>query len=195
MNPLEITATVLGIANIVLLIRQNIWCWPVGIAMVSLYVYIFYQAQLFSDMGLQVVYIVLQAYGWYYWLNGGRAVKDQVPITRITPRAAIGWAAAALLGTTLLGYGMATYTSAALPYWDATTTVLSLIAQYLLARKILENWALWVIVDVLSIGIYMIKGLYVTTFLYTVFLGMASNGYFVWRHNYLEARTAAVAEA
>lgn len=185
MGAMEIVATVLGIVSVGLLVRQNIWCWPTGIVMVTLYIFIFYDARLYSDMGLQVAYVVMQAYGWYHWLHGG-GEDEELPVTRVSTRGAFAWIVVAVAGTTGLGYAMDTWTDAALAYWDASTTVLSLIAQYLQARKILECWLIWIAVDVLAIGIYVAKDLHVTTILYAVFLGLATWGYLAWRASYRE---------
>jgi nicotinamide mononucleotide transporter len=176
---LEWIASALGIVSIALLVRQNLWCWPTGIGQVTLYIFIFYDARLYSNMGLQVAFVVLQAYGWIHWIFGGEA-RDTLPVTRIRTPGALLSGAATIAGTAGLGYGMNTYTDAALAYWDAATTAMSLVAQYLQARKIIECWLLWIAVDVLAIGIFAYQGLYVTTVLYAVFLGLASWGYRAW---------------
>lgn len=195
MSPIEIIAVVLGVTCVYLIIRQNIWCWPVGIAMVVLYAWIFYQARLYSDAGLQVIYVGLQAYGWYYWLTGRSASAARVLVIVLSAPWRVGWIAVAALGTGALGYVTSTYTDAALPYWDACTTVLSLVAQTLLSRKVLENWLIWITVDVLSIGIYTVKELYLTAGLYAVFLAMATWGLLAWQRAYDGQRDAGAAPA
>ena len=182
MDFIEPTATVLGIVSVTLLVRQNIWCWPTGIVMVTLYIFIFYDARLYSDMGLQVAYVVMQIYGWYYWVFGGEE-RNRLPVSRIAGSAALGWLGVMLAGTAGLGFLMDEYTDADLAYWDAATTVMSLVAQYLQAVKVLECWLLWIAVDVLAVGIYAYKGLVPTTVLYTVFLGLATWGYIEWRRS------------
>ncbi len=191
MDPFEITAACFGLLCVWLVIRQNIWCWPTGLVMVTLYIVIFYQARLYSDMGLQVVYIVLQVYGWWYWLRGGREAQPP-PVTRLSRGGWLLWPAVALAGTAILGFTMHRYTDADLPYPDAATTVLSLIAQYLMARKILESWLAWIIVDVLAIGIYLAKELYPTAVLYAVFLVLATLGLIAWTRS-IQARSATAA--
>ncbi len=179
MTTIEAIASLFGLLCVWLTVRQNIWCWPVGLVMVSLYIWIFYQAKLYSDMGLQVVYVALQIYGWMHWLRGGPR-DSTLPITRLDRGRVVLWIVVAGIGTALLGSGMARWTDASVPYWDAATTVLSLVAQYLLARKVLENWPFWITVDVLAIGIYTVKELYITAGLYVVFLGLASWGWIAW---------------
>jgi nicotinamide mononucleotide transporter len=190
MSTIELVATVFGLASVLLTIRQNIWCWPTGLIMVFLYIFIFYEAKLYSDMGLQVIYVVLQIYGWYHWLHGGRD-KTELKVMRIGRRGAVAWALVAVAGTAGLGYTMRTFTNASLPYWDAAATVMSLIAQWLMVRKALESWAIWIAVDVLSIGIYLAKALYPTTVLYVAFLVLATMGLFAWRKSWKQAQKAA----
>lgn len=194
MSTIEIIATLSGLACVILTIRQNIWCWPTGLLMVSLYIAIFYQAKLYSDMGLQVVYIVLQIYGWHQWLHGGPK-NSRLAVRSIGPGTFAAWCAAAVVLTAGLGLTMQRYTDAALPYWDATTTVLSLIAQYLMARKVIESWLLWITVDVLSIGIYIVKDLHLTAGLYSVFLVLATLGFLAWKKDLTKSPRQATATA
>ncbi len=180
---IEITAVLLGIANITLLMRRSIWNYPFGIAMVSLYAFIFYEAKLYSDMGLQGFFFVIQIYGWWYWYRG-MSEDGQIKVRLLAPGTYPVYLLVAIFGVIALGTGMARLTDAALPYWDATTTVLSVIAQFLLARRRLENWIVWILVDVIAIGIYFAKGLYPTMVLYAIFLVMASGGLGLWWRAY-----------
>ena len=182
MSVIEIVAVCFGVACVWLTIRQNIWCWPTGLVQVVLFIWIFYQAKLYSDVMLHVVYVVLGFYGWWYWLHGGREAK-QLPVTRLPSKHLVLWIMLGAAGTAALGGAMARYTDAALPYWDAATTVLSLVAQYLLARKVLENWEFWIVVDVIAVGVYLTKELYLTSGLYAVFLILAVIGLITWMRN------------
>jgi len=182
MSLVEIVATAFGLLCVWLTVRQNIWCWPTGLVMVTLYIYIFYGVRLYSDMGLQVIYVFLQIYGWVHWARGGTKEK-KLPVTRISRTEALFWVVTAAAAVAALGWVMKHKAGAALPYWDAVTTVLSLVAQYLMARKLLESWLVWITVDVLSIGIYNVKGLHLTAGLYAVFLGLATAGFFAWRRS------------
>jgi len=186
---LEHIAVACGLANIYLTVRQNIWCWPVGVVMVSLYMYIFFHAKLYSDAGLQVFFLVMQFYGWYEWTRG--PVEHAKSLSAIKRLSARGWtltAACVLAGTAGLGGVMRYFTDAALPYPDAFTTTLSVIAQFQLTRKILENWTLWIIADVVYIGVYSIKSLYWTAALYFVFLVLCVLGYKEWKASTAAAR-------
>jgi nicotinamide mononucleotide transporter len=186
MSILEAIAVVFGISCVILTIRQHMACWPTGLIMVVLYIWIFYEAKLFSDMALQVVYIFLQIYGWHHWASGGSR-ENPLPVSLLGWKARAGWLVAAAIGASALGYGMHRWAGAALPYWDAAAAVLSLIAQWFLARKVLESWILWIAVDLLSIGIYGVKGLYLTMGLYVVFLGLAIGGLFAWKKELRQA--------
>lgn len=189
MSWIEIIASVLGLACVVLTVRRHIACWPTGLAMVILYVFIFYEAKLYSDMLLQVVYIFLQMYGWYAWLHGG-ADREPLVITQLPAWHALGWTVAGVLTAAALGGAMHVYTDASFPYLDAAATVASLIAQFLLGRKVLQSWLVWIVVDVLSIGLYLAKELYPTAALYLVFLGLATWGWVEWSSAWKEAATA-----
>ncbi|HVD92427.1 MAG TPA: nicotinamide riboside transporter PnuC [Vicinamibacterales bacterium] len=179
---LEKIAVAAGLANVYLTVRQNIWCWPVGVVMVSLYIYIFFQAKLYSDAGLNVFFLVMQFYGWYEWTRGPvEHARSLRPVTRLSRRGGIVTIAGVLAGTVVLGTGMHQHTDAALPYPDAFTTMLSVFAQFLMTRKILENWTLWMIADVIYIGVYLIKSLYWTAGLYVVFLVLCVQGYREWK--------------
>jgi len=180
MSNLELIGATLGLISVWLTVRQNIWCWPTGLVMVALYSVIFFRARLYADAGLQAVYFALQIYGWYEWMRGGKD-RGRLEVTQITLRLGVWLAVVAALATSLMGYGLATRTDAALPYWDSLATVLSLIAQWMLARKLIENWLVWITVDLLSIGIYMAKALYPTMALYAAFLVLAVLGWVEWR--------------
>lgn len=185
MNPLEAAGTALGLANLWLTRQQNILCWPVGIACVICYGFVFAEARLYSDLLLQGVYIVLQAYGWWLWARGARRARHTLiserPITRLSAGAWMIWLTVAAGGAAVLGTLMAAYTRADLPYWDAAPTTLSLIAQYLQAKKVLDSWALFIAANVIFIGVYLVKDLHLTAGLFAVSTVLAVSGWFAWR--------------
>jgi len=176
---IEVAATVFGLLCVWLTIRQNIWCWPTGLVQVLLFIVIFYEVKLYSDLILHVIYVVMQLYGWHHWLHGGRD-RATLIVTGQSRSAVLTWVAVTICGTVGWGYAMASFTDAAVPYGDAFTTVASLVAQWLMARKKIESWFFWIAVDVVAIGVYLYKALYVTSGLYAVFLVMATAGYFAW---------------
>ncbi|MBN1675622.1 MAG: nicotinamide mononucleotide transporter [Kiritimatiellae bacterium] len=175
----EGAAAIFGLICVRLFIRQHIWCWPTGLVQVLLYIAVFYHAKLYSDLILHVIYVIMQLYGWYNWLHGGRARSELRVTTLSVPRLG-AWVGVGLLGTALWGWPMSLIGAAA-PYPDAFTTVMSLIAQWLLTRKKLESWGFWIAVDVVAIGVYLYKGLHMTAGLYAVFLVLAVNGLIEWR--------------
>ena len=196
MSWMEITATIFGLACVWLTVKANIWNWPVGLVQVFLYIFVFWQAKLYSDAGLQVVYIIVGIYGWWYWLHGSKN-KTEVQITSIyNPKRwsvqnlyrneLLRWTLIAVLGTGLWGWIMATHTDAACPYADGFVVVTSLVAQWLMAKKKLESWWFWIAVDVMAVDVYLYKDLYFTSALYAVFLGLAITGYFAWKKTFQE---------
>jgi nicotinamide mononucleotide transporter len=184
MGVIEAVAVFFGFLCVWLTIKENIWCWPAGLVQVTLFIYIFYEVKLYSDLILHVIYVFVQFYGWYHWLYGGRD-RGPLAVTRLGRRGQLGWPALVVFGFLLWGYLMASHTDAALPYADAFTTVASLVAQWLMARKKLESWLFWILVDLVAIGIYWSKGLYMTSGLYLAFLIMATIGFLVWRNSWL----------
>ncbi len=186
---IELIAVFFGIINVYLLTRQNIWAWPAGIIMVSIYVYIFFVSKLYSDFILHIIYVILNVYGWWYWsqksTKNGQDGKDAptVPVTHLSNMAIAGWTALIVAGTGIWGYIMDTHTDADFAYFDAFTTVASLVAQYLLARKKLENWIIWIVVDLVAINIYFLKGLYFTSALYGIFLALCVLGLIEWKRS------------
>lgn len=179
MNPLEIIAVALGLANIGLLVRRSIWNYPFGMAMVALYLVIFWEARLYGEAVLQVFFFVVQGWGWWLWARAG-GLTQMVTVTWMDTRARAA-ALALVAGSSLgIGWAMARFTDAALPFADATIAGASVVAQVLLALRRVENWALWIAIDVLSVGVYLNRELYLTAGLYVVFLGFAAAGLIAW---------------
>lgn len=189
MNLYEAAGVAFGIIYIVLATRQNIWCWPTGIINVGLFIVVFYQSRLYADMGLQVIYLVLSVYGWYEWLHGGQD-HTELKVTRVPRSALLGGLAAGLLFVPLLGSILRQATNADLPYMDSSLTSFSLVAQFYQTRKWIENWILWIAVDVIYVGMYIYKQLYLTAGLYGVFVILATLGYAEWRKSLPKASEA-----
>jgi len=187
---LESTAVAFGIISVFLSVRQHIWSWPTAIVNVLLYVLVFRDAKLYADMGLQVVYFVLSVYGWYEWLYGGEN-RTVLKVSRATPRSMVTLTAIALVSVAALGTFLARSTDAALPYMDSATTSTSLVAQWMMTRKVLENWAVWMAVDVVYVGMFIFKHLYLTAGLYAVFFVLAAMGLREWKASWEADRAAA----
>lgn len=180
MSYYEIIGAALGLVSVWLTVKENIWLWPTGLVSVCFYIIVFFQAKYYANMGLQVVFIALQIYGWYEWLYGGKD-RGRLKISRTSLRLGFLLAAVAFVATVVMGYLLATYTDASLPYWDSAATVLSLIAQWMLAKKLIENWILWIVVDVITVGLGLHNNLLLTTVLYVAFLVLAVAGLVEWR--------------
>jgi nicotinamide mononucleotide transporter len=180
MNPIEATAVAFGIASVFLSARQNVWSWPLGIVNVALYVIIFHDAKLYADMGLQVVYIVLAAYGWWNWLHGG-ADHGALRVSSVPPREAVLLAVAFVAGTAALSTLLARTTDASLPLADSALTAASLVAQYMMTRKYVECWLVWIVADVGYVAMFIYKSLWLTAGLYLVFCALAVVGWRQWR--------------
>ncbi len=180
MTFIEIIAVILGLLSVFLVTRQNVWCYPLGIISVFIYIFIFYEVKLYADMGLQVFFIVLQAYGWYEWLYGGEK-KTALKVSWGTKTMYGLTTLFVVIATVALGSILHKLTDASLPYIDSLLAVLSMAAQWMMAKKYIENWILWTIVNIGSIAMYGMKELYLTMFLFAVYLVLAIVGYGEWK--------------
>lgn len=179
MSPIEAVATLLGLANVTLVVRRSLWNYPFALAMVSLYAVIFLRERLYSDALLQGFYFVVNGYGWWNWRRA-RADAGEVPVVMLPARARVGWGICAALAA--LGWGalMHRMTDAAFPWWDGTIAVLSIVAQILQSRRAWECWPLWIAVDLLAIPLFLVKGLWLTAALYCLFLALSVWGAIDW---------------
>lgn len=177
---IEIIGVLSGAICVLLAVKENVWNWPVGILNNVFFLVLFWNSKLYADSGLQVFYIAISIYGWWHWLYGGRE-HTQAPIARTTRGEACIVAVAAAAAAALLYYVLRHYTDSNVPLGDALTTALSLAAQYLLGRKQIENWLVWIVADVIYIGLYCYKSLYLTALLYVVFIALCVAGYVRWQ--------------
>jgi nicotinamide mononucleotide transporter len=182
-NSVEISAAICGFICIFLLVKGNIWNFAFGFVQVTLYVWVFYQAKLYSDAGLHVVYMALQIYGWWHW-SKNLATATTVTVLSMDYKKLSLYALVALLSAAVLGTLMHKYTDASFAYADAFTTCASLVAFVLMTRRYIVNWLFWIVVDVVAIGVYFQKGLYPTAILYACFLIMAIIGLYAWQKQY-----------
>ena len=187
---LEAIAVIFGIVSVYLSTRQNIWSWPTALINVSLFSALFLRSGLYSDTGLQVVYFVLSVYGWYEWLYGG-AGRTAIAVSRTSSRTWVVLGGLAVIMWALLGTITSRLPGTALPYVDAATTTVSLIAQWMMTRKLIENWLIWIAVDVVYVGMFIFKGLYLTAFNYGIYLALAVFGYLAWKRSLETASSSA----
>lgn len=193
MSPIEILAVVATLASVWLSVRRNILTWPTGIIGVSAYFVVFLRTRLYADMALQVLFFVQCSYGWWAWRRSEQRAEPPIRTLSLRGRvatvggvAALAWVAGALLTR---------YTNASAPYWDATASVLSITANQMLARRLLENWVLWMVADALYVAIFLWKGLYLSAALYALFLGMVIAGLRRWTREYRAGARGSVAIA
>ena len=183
MSGLEVLAVVLAIAYLMLAIRQNIWCWPCAAVSTACYVYLFIDARLYMESLLNVFYLAMAFYGWYSWARpGGR--DSTLPVTRYPLRAHV--IAILVIGALagLFGYLLATYSDAAYPYIDSMTTWAAIWTTFLVARKVLENWWYWLVIDTVSIFLYWDRGLQLTALLFALYVVMIPFGLLSWTRSY-----------
>ncbi|KDD70608.1 aminotransferase [Pseudomonas mandelii PD30] len=180
MSGLELFAAALGVIAVWLTVKQNPWCWPIGLVMVLLYSWIFFEVKLYSDMLLQVIYAALQLYGWWQWTHAGDARHGRQVSLLDGKSVAISLVIGAV-GSLLLGAAMANWTDAAQPWLDAALTGFSLVAQVWMAQKRVQCWPLWFTLDVIFVGLFIYKGLYLTAGLYALFAMIAVQGWREWR--------------
>ncbi|QIG70789.1 nicotinamide mononucleotide transporter protein [Rhizobium phage RHph_I1_18] len=177
----ELIATALLLINVYLLSRANIWNYIPGIIGVILYGWIFYQSKLYSDTILQwAFYVPAQIIGWWYWMYGGKSGKDTLEVTSMTWPAFFVVLLLTWPAIQLFGYFMYSKTDASFPYWDSAIALLSVVATVLMTKKYIENWYLWLAVDVIAVPIYYLKGLYVSSGLYVVFFCLSVYGLIKW---------------
>ena len=180
MSPIEIAAFVLGVANVTLVVRRSLWNYPFGLAMVTLYAWVFFEAKLYSDALLQGFFFAVQLYGWVNWARS-KADAGEVRVGRLGASERAAWLGGIVVGTFAWGAAMHRFTDAALPWWDAAVAITSVAAQILLSRRRIENWVLWIAVDLMAIGLYAAKDLWLTALLYVIFLALSVWGLFDWR--------------
>lgn len=178
---LELVAVVLSLAMVGFNIREIHWGWPLAIVASLLYGLLFWRSRLYGEAWLQVAFAVVALWGWAQWLRGSGRDGAPLRVHRLTAR---GWAASLLafaLAWPALGWVLRTFTDTDVPWWDAFPTALSLVGQFLLGRKLLENWLAWIAVNAVSVALFAYKGLWLTAGLYLVFIALSVVGWRAWR--------------
>lgn len=190
---LELSGLIFGLLCVWWLIKQNILTWPAGIIYVFISFVIFWRIRLYGDFILHIFFLVLNIYGWYYWVRHRKSDQEELPVTTYSLRINLIVAAITALGVWVFGYFLENLPNlfsglepAALPYWDATTSILSVTGMWLTTRKKLENWYYWLAVDILASIIYVYKGIYFYALLYGVYVILAISGYVEWRKSMKE---------
>ena len=180
----ELIAVFTSLAYVILAAHKNIWCWPAAFISTILYTFLFYEYYLWMDSLLQVYYLVMAIYGWYCWRGGFQSSFDTLPVKTYRLKTHIKSIISLTFLSLLLGYVMETYTPTDFPYLDSATTVFAIFATYLITKKVIENWLYWVVIDVVSIYLYVEKGLIPTAYLFGCFTLIALYGYVTWLRDF-----------
>ncbi|MCD6355574.1 MAG: nicotinamide mononucleotide transporter [Prolixibacteraceae bacterium] len=189
-NKIEILGAILGIIYIFLSIRQNILTWPVGLISSALYTLVFFQSKFYADMSLQVYYVIISIYGWFFWLKGTKPKNEKkVPVRRTTKKLWITLSFVTLIIYLILLFILLKFTDSDVPFMDSMTTALSIVATWMLAKKYIEHWLIWIFVDLFSSGLYVYKNLWPTVVLFLIYTVMAYWGYIQWKNDLNLSRT------
>jgi len=180
-NYIEILGVIASLVYLYFSVRQNIWTWPFGIIASLLYVLVFFEAGFYADMSLQVYYFFISIYGWYFWVYGKKKGENKLRVGSLRRKEWIVYIFLTLILTFVAGYFLKKISGSLLPYLDAFTTSASILATWMLARKIIDTWLFWIVIDMVSIGMYIYKGLYPTIILFVVYTIMAVIGYYQWK--------------
>ncbi|MFW2853546.1 nicotinamide riboside transporter PnuC [Sphingomonas sp. TX0543] len=177
---LESVATVLGVACVALAARRSVWTFPIAIGSVVLIGVVVFETRLYSDALLQGFFVIANIYGWFNWWRS-RARSGEVSVERMSAAQRGGWMIGGLAAAIAWGALMHRFTNASYPWWDAGIAIASVSAQLLMAQRRIENWLIWIAVDLASVPLYLTKGLYLFAGLYVIYLALACWGLFDWR--------------
>lgn len=175
-----------GILCVWLAAKNNIYNWPIAVVSVVIYIFIFFESKLYADMGLQLYFLVMNFYGWYFWSKHKNNPEQSRQVTQITKREILFSILGVIAFTGIIGLLLHKNTDASFPFIDSFCTACSLIAQVFLARKVLQNWLIWIFVDLIYVGVYVSKDLYATAIMYALYIFIASRGFIEWRKTYRE---------
>lgn len=181
-NRIELSGAILGILYVLFSIRQSIYTWPTGLLTSVLYIVVFFKSALYASAGLQVYYVFISIYGWYLWLRGNNTKsKSQIPVQNISHRLILKITITTLLIYISILILLINFSDSDVPFLDSLTTSLSITATWMLARKYIEHWIIWIFIDIVSSGLYIYKNLWPTVVLYSVYTIMAIIGYAEWK--------------
>jgi len=180
-NWIEIVGAILSLIYLYFSIKQKVSLWFFGIISSLFYIVIFFQTKFYADMSLQFYYVIISIYGWINWKSGAHNTGEELPATRMSKR---------LISTLIIATGLiylvyffvlSNYTDSTIPKADSLVGALSIVGTWMLARKLIENWLVWIVADALCVGLYIYKGLFPTVILFIIYTGMAVVGYFQWK--------------
>lgn len=181
-HTLEIIGTFVGLVYLWLEYKASIWLWIASIIMPAIYIFVYYEAGLYADFGINIYYLGVAVYGWFIWKYGNKSKEQkELPITCIPNKSWLKSLIVFIVTLIIIAWLLINYTDSNVPWWDAFTTALSIIGMWMLARKYLEQWWVWFVVDVISVGLYIYKELYFTAGLYGLYATIAIFGWLNWK--------------
>ncbi len=189
-NPLDIAGAVLGLLYLYLEVKENAWMWIVGLFMPAIYVIVLYQKGIYADCGMELYYFLAGVYGLWYWMRGGRRKGRVLEISHASWRPGARLFVLSVLLWAAISAFLVRFTDSSVPYIDGFTTALSVVALWMLSRKYIEQWWVWFVVDAVSAGLYIYKGIYGRALLYAVYTVMAVYGYYAWKGKLRQKITA-----
>jgi len=187
MSPMELTAVLFAMAYLLLAVRENVWCWLFAFLSTAIYTVLFWDVSLLMESALNVYYMAMAVYGWYQWTRGGTNGDDRphaLPVRSMSGAQHAVVIAGIAIFSLVSGYLLSEHSSAAWPYIDSFTTWASVITTYLVARKYLQNWLYWIVIDAVSVPLYIDRGLNLTALLFVAYVVIAVVGYFKWREHF-----------
>lgn len=180
MQTIEIIGAVIGLVYLYLEYKADKWLWPIGVLMPVVYIWIFFQSKFYADMGINVYYFFASIYGWIHWTRHKKETEQELPVTH-TPRSyVLPLIATGVVLFALIAFVLVRFTDSPVSIGDSFTTALSILGMWMLARKYVEQWAFWFVVNIVSSGLYLWKGLYPTALLFAIYTVISLFGYFKW---------------
>ena len=186
----EALAVLLGIAYLLLAMRESLWCWPAAFVSTLIYLFLFWHAELPMESGLQLYYLAMAVYGWWHWRGGTTAASEPLPVRTWPWRYHVAAIVLVLAASLVSGALLTHFGLGRLPYIDSFTTWGAIVTTWMVAQKLLENWLYWLVVDGVSLYLYVDRGLHLTALLFVVYLVIVVFGYFQWRRHYREQHAA-----
>ncbi len=178
----ESLAVILALAYLLLAMKQSSWCWGAAFISSGIYMVIFWDVRLYMEAVLSLYYVIMAVYGYWMWIRGGTR-HHGVKVTSLPVIAHIAIIALTASAALIIGYFMANHTDAAFPYLDTMTTCFAMMTTYLVAKKILENWLYWIVIDSVSVYLYLSKGLALTSALFVLYIVISVRGFFEWKQS------------
>lgn len=198
MQTVEIIGAIIGLVYLYLEFKASKWLWPVGVVMPVVYIWIFFQSKFYADMGVNIYYLFASIYGWIHWNRHKKSELEELPITHTPKKYILPLTVFGILLFAFIAFILARFTDSPVPYGDSLTTALSIVGMWLLAQKYVEQWWFWFVINIVSCGLYIWKGLHTTSILFAIYSVISVFGYFKWKkmmHNQSQPTIASVSSS